>query len=479
MPRPIRWQPEETVMKARLKSFGAAICLTLSGCAGLSAPVTPPHSPQPLVQLTHPEWTRDAVIYQVNTRQFTSQGTFAAAESHLPRLSKLGVDIVWLMPIHPIGEDRRKGTLGSPYSVRDYFAVNPQLGTLEELKSFVDTAHELDMHVILDWVANHTAWDNPIRAKHPEWYTRTPDGDMQPTAWTDWSDIADLDYSQPGLRRHMADALVYWVREVGIDGYRADVAGFVPLDFWEAVRTELDAIKPVFMLAEWETRDLHARAFDATYAWSFKTALQAAASGAGTAPLHSYLYNHQNSWPDDAYRLLYTDNHDQNAWDGAAPDIYGEAYEAAIVASFVFPGIQTIYNGQEARLSRKLAFFEKDPIDWRDDPLADLFARLAALKAGNRALWNGAAGGRLQPVTNTSEAHVLSFVRESGEDAIFAMINFSGEPRRVAFTSRFQRGHWRDAFSAEPVEITATRRIDLPAWGWRILVRTRGEEAGG
>ncbi|NBC20408.1 MAG: alpha-amylase [Alphaproteobacteria bacterium] len=462
-------------MQASLKAAIAALGLMAAACASPAGIQAPADTPGPYVQLSHADWTRDAVIYQVNTRQFTPRGSFAAAEEQLPRLAQMGVDIVWLMPIHPIGEDRRKGTLGSPYSVKDYFAVNPEFGTLEELKSFIDTAHELDMRVILDWVANHTAWDNPIRTEHPEWFTRTPDGAMQPPPWTDWSDTADLDYSEPGLRRYMTDALVYWVREAGIDGYRADVAGFVPLDFWEQARRELEAVKPVFMLAEWETRDLHARAFDATYAWSFKDALQAAAGGAGTAPLKSYLFNHQNTWPRDGYRLLYTDNHDQNAWDGAAPEIYGEAYEAAIVTSFLFPGIPTIYNGQEAGLSRQLAFFEKDPIVWREDPLAGLFTRLAALKADNRALWNGAAGGRLKPVANTDEAHVFSFVRESDGDSVFAAINFSGEPRRVGFTSQFQRGNWRGAFTGEAVEINAGSRVDLPAWGWQILVRSEDD----
>ncbi|MEQ9314202.1 MAG: alpha-amylase family glycosyl hydrolase, partial [Henriciella sp.] len=171
--------------------------------------------PVPYVQLQHPEWAKDAVLYQLNTRQFTEEGTFAAAELQLDRLADLGVDIIWLMPIHPIGEKNRKGSLGSPYSVKDYYGVNPEFGTLDDLKSFIEAAHARDMHVILDWVANHTAWDNPLVEQHPDWYERDWDGDFMPTRWWDWSDIIDLDYSHPELREYMAGALRYWVEEVG------------------------------------------------------------------------------------------------------------------------------------------------------------------------------------------------------------------------------------------------------------------------
>ena len=198
-----------------------------------------------------------------------SEGTFKAAQEQLPRLQAMGVDILWLMPIHPIGEKNRKGTLGSPYSVKDYFGVNPEFGTEQDFRDFVTAAHELGMKVILDWVANHSAWDNPLVDEHPEWYSRDWKGDFHPTPWWDWSDIIDFDYSQPGIRQYMTEAMTYWVSEFDVDGYRCDVAGYVPLDFWNNVRKELDAIKPVFMLAEWEERDLHREAFDMTYGWGW------------------------------------------------------------------------------------------------------------------------------------------------------------------------------------------------------------------
>jgi 1,4-alpha-glucan branching enzyme len=189
------------------------------------------YAPAPEVRLSHPEWARSASIYQINQRQFTPEGTFRAAEAHLPRLRDFGVDIVWLMPVNPIGERNRKGDLGSPYAVKDYYAVNPEFGTVDDLRHFVDTAHDLGLHVILDWVANHTAWDNVLVTEHPEWYARDWKGDFRPTPWWDWHDIIDLDYSHEGLREWMTAAMVHWVKEVGVDGFRCDVAGFVPLDF--------------------------------------------------------------------------------------------------------------------------------------------------------------------------------------------------------------------------------------------------------
>ena len=198
------------------------------------------YAPEPYVQVNHPEWTKDAVIYQINLRQFTPEGTFFAAQSHLPRLKELGVDILWLMPIHPIGERNRKRTLGSPYAVKDYFGVNPEFGTESDFRAFIDAAHAHGFKVILDWVANHTAWDNPLVAEHPNWYETDWKGDFHPTPWTDWADIIDLDYDNADLRAYKIRALKYWVEEFGVDGYRCDVAGYVPLDFWETARAELD-----------------------------------------------------------------------------------------------------------------------------------------------------------------------------------------------------------------------------------------------
>ena len=451
-----------------IRPLAAALAgLALAACA--SVPAAPDYAPEPYVKIQHPDWTRDAVIYQINTRQFTPEGTFAAAQDQLPRLAGMGVDILWLMPVHPIGEENRKGSLGSPYAVKDYRAVNPEFGTVDDLKAFVDEAHGLGMHVILDWVANHTAWDSPLVEAHPDWYERDWDGDFRPTPWWDWSDIIDLDYSKTGLREYMAGSMAYWVREVGVDGFRCDVAGYIPLDFWEDVRADLDAIKPVFMLAEWDQRDVHARAFDATYAWGGKDAMQAVARGEANAmAFHGYYSGNESAWPEDAYRMVYTANHDQNSWDGTAPEIYGPAYEAAIVLSFVGEGMPLIYNGQEAFNETRLEFFEKDPIEWRDHPIGDLFAALIALKTETPALWNGAAGARMVPVTNSAPEAVLSFTRKDETGGIFAMLNLSPEIQAVHFGDGPHLGSWEEVFTGERLVLDGDNTLTLPAWGYRV-----------
>lgn len=427
---------------------------------------------KPDLTLTHPAWSRNAALYQLNTRQFTRQGTFAAAELELPRLKSLGADIIWLMPVHPIGRENRKGTLGSPYSVRDYHGVNPEFGTLDDLRRFVDAAHDLGMYVILDWVANHTAWDNPLRSQHPEWFERDHTGSHRPTPWHDWSDVVDLDYSQSGVRRYMTEALTYWVREVGIDGYRCDVAGFVPTDFWENARRELNAIKPVFMLAEWEARDLHAAAFDATYAWSWYKAVYDIVNGrAGLDTLFEYYAWREKAYPKQAFRMTYISNHDVNAWDHTPMAAFGEAMDAAIVLSVVGDGIPMIYSGQEAGNEKQLEFFERDPIEWREHPTGELYRRLFALKKQNSALWNGEWGATMIRARNTRPDKVLSFVRQNERDRVLAVINFSAEAQPVRFSDSPFEGDYRDYFADEPVRVESDTEIMLEPWGYRILVQ--------
>lgn len=430
------------------------------------------YQPEPYVKLEHPDWSRSATIYQINTRQFTEEGTFRAAEDHLPRLKSLGADILWLMPIHPIGKENRKGTLGSPYSVKDYYGVNPEFGTLDDLRSFVDRAHSLGMYVILDWVANHTAWDNPLREEHPEWYERDFRGDFRPTPWWDWSDIIDLDYSKPGVREYMTDALRYWVREADIDGYRCDVAGFVPLDFWNNVRRELDRIKPVFMLAEWETRDLHAEAFDTTYAWSWYDAVyDVVNSRASIDKLFVYYSWRESAYPADAYRMTYVSNHDVNAWEHTQFEAFGDGLEPAIVLSVVGDGMPLIYNGQEAGNEKRLEFFEKDTIEWREHPIGDLYRRLFSLKKRNTALWNGSSGATMVRVWNSRPESIFSFVRANEEDGVFAVINFSAREHRVSFSDAPFAGQYTEYFTDREVDIDESTALTLEPWGYRVFVR--------
>lgn len=450
--------------------------LALSAIALMAAPALaePDYTPRSPVEVSNADWTRDAVLYQLNTRQFTPEGTFKAAQKQLPRLAAMGVDIIWLMPVHPIGELNRKGSMGSPYAVRDYRAVNPDLGTEAEFRAFVDEAHRLGLKVILDWVANHSAFDNPLTASHPEWYTRTPEGALMSPNGTDWTDVADFDYSQPGLRRYMTESLVYWVREFGIDGYRADVAGYVPTDFWDTARAELDKVKPVFLLAEWEERDLHTRAFDATYAWTWKDAMQRTVKdGSGAGAMRGYYAEQAESWPHAAMRMVYTDNHDQNSWDRVASEIYGPAYEAAIALSFVGSGLPLIYNGQEADLDRKLAFFEHDPIVWKDGQHAALFAKLIALKTAHPALHNGRFGSPMMEVPSSAAADVYAFTRGQKGGRVFGVFNLSPRPQAVTFAQARHHGRYTDALTGEAMTFAGDETIDLPAWGFRIFTETK------
>jgi 1,4-alpha-glucan branching enzyme len=430
------------------------------------------YQPIPPVRLTHPEWSKNAVIYQINTRQFTPEGTFKAAEAQLPRLKEFGADILWLMPINEIGLKNRKGSLGSPYAVRDYYSVNSEFGTLDDLKHFVRAAHEMGMHVILDWVANHTAWDNVLVSEHPDWYARDWKGDFRPTPWWDWDDIIDLDFSLPEVREYMTEAMKYWVREADIDGYRCDVAGFVPTDFWNTVRRELDAIKPVFMLAEWESRDLHEEAFDMTYSWSWHDTMARIARGeADLGALFVYYSWNEKAFPQDIMRMHFLTNHDKNAWEGTQNEYFGDAVEAVAALSVVSEGMPLVYNGQECGEPKRLEFFEKDPIQWKEYPIGALYKKLFALKRRNTALWNAHWGARMVRVHNSEPKKVFSFVRGNESDKVFAVFNFCAEPKSVTFPESLCHGAYTEYMSGQSATISPETSLDLAPWEFRIFVK--------
>lgn len=429
-----------------------------------------PYTPKPYVELEHPEWSKNAVIYELNIRQYTPEGTFRAFAEHLPRLKDMGVDILWLMPIHPIGEKNRKGTLGSYYAVKDYYGINPEFGTMKDFKKLVKQIHDMGMYVILDWVANHSAWDNLLTEEHPEWYTKTIDGNFRPTPWYDWDDIIDFDYSEPGLREYMTRAIKFWVEETDIDGYRCDVAGFVPIDFWEHVRRELEAIKPVFMLAEWESRDLHKHAFDMTYTWSLWFALEDLyQQKRGMGGLMEYLAHDVSTFPENAYRMTFTENHDKNSWEGNQYANYGEGLHAAMVLCCTINGMPLVYSGQEAGLNRSLKFFEKDEIEWHDHENADIYKTLFQLKKRNRALWNGKWGGEMIRITNDHPEQVLSFYRESEEDKLISIINLSDQQARVSLDLTPFTGSYSDVFSNTKMTIDKKATLQLDPWGYKVL----------
>ena len=430
------------------------------------------YAPKPYVELKHPAWSRNATIYEVNVRQFTPEGTFKAFEAHLPRLKELGIDIIWLMPIHPIGQKNRKGKLGSYYSVKDYYGVNPEFGTLDDLKALVKKIHGMGMHVVIDWVANHSAWDNPLVTQHPDWYTHTPEGNFQPTPWYDWEDIIDFDYDKPGLRKYMTDALKYWVKEADIDGYRCDVAGFIPVDFWENARTELDEIKPVFMLAEWESRDLHKKAFDMTYSWSLWDKMRDVTTGGkNIGGLVEYMAHDVSTFPRDGYRMTFTENHDKNSWEGNQYANFGAGLPACMVLCGTVNGMPLVYSGQEAGLNRSLAFFDKDPIKWQSHPFFGIYQKLFALKHKNHALWNGEQGGEMIRIFNDKPNQVISFAREKDGNKVIPIINFSAKPVKVKLNSKYQTGSYTELFTAKKMDLKGDDEISLNPWEYVVLVK--------
>ena len=419
----------------------------------------------------HVEWSRNAVIYEVNIRQYTPQGTFKAFEMELPRLQKLGVDILWLMPVNPLGQKNRKGSLGSYYSVRDYLAVNPEYGTKQDLTDMVEKAHELGMKVILDWVANHTSWDNPLITKHPEWYKKDSTGKIVPPV-ADWSDVAALDYNQPALREYMTEALVYWIKEADIDGYRCDVAGMMPIDYWNKAVPKLRKIKPLFMLAEEEKPLMHDTAFDATYSWDLFHAMNAVAQGKKPATVFDSIYREEiKKYPKDAYRMRFTSNHDENSWNGTEFERMGEGARAFAVLSFTFPGIPLIYSGQESAMNRRLRFFDKDTIPWGNYPLESFYTKLTTLKKQHTLLNAGETGGDFIKVQTSRDQAVYAFIRRTDTDQMFVLLNFSGQTQTAKLNGTEYPGNYEEAFTGTAQTFKKDEIVTLNPWEYRVYIR--------
>ncbi len=434
------------------------------------------YEPKAYVELNSPSWLKSATLYELNIRQFSSEGTFKAVEKALPELKAMGIDIIWLMPIHPIGEKNRKGSLGSYYSVKDYLGVNPEFGSEQEFKSLVQAIHAQGMYVILDWVANHSSWDNALVQAHPSWYLKGPDGQFEPTPWRDYEDIIDFDYSNPELRAYMTKALTYWVETFDIDGYRADMASFVPIEFWENARKELEQIKPVFLLAEAQDKELHRRAFDATYAWELYSALHTITTK--NTPIHplteGYIAEHVSIFPKEGIRLQFTDNHDKNSWEGNQYLNFKEGLKAAMVLMTTLDGMPLVYNGQEAGLERSLAFFEKDPIQWKAHENRAIYTTLFKLKHENQALWNGKWGGQLRRIKNTKMDRVLSFAREKNGDKVITIVNLSPTTQTFSLELSLKQdlGTYQDVFKAAPKSIKENPTLTLEPWAYLVLSQT-------
>lgn len=418
-----------------------------------------------------PEWSKNSVLYEVNIRQYTPEGTFKAFESHLPRLKELGVDILWIMPIHPISMKNRKGTLGSYYSVKDYKGINPEFGNLDDFKSLVNKAHELGFKVIIDWVANHTGWDNNWITEHKDWYTQDSLGNVIPPN-PDWKDIADLNFDSKPMRHAMIDAMKYWVKETNIDGFRCDVAWGVPQDFWEAATASLDSIKPVYMLAEDEDHpDFLKKAFVSNYTWKLHHLMNDVAQGKkSAADIQKYYTDSVSKYAAGSFPMQFITNHDENSWAGSEYERMGEAVKTFATLTFTLEGIPLIYSGQEAGLKKRLLFFEKDTINWKNLEMQNFYQSLVKLKHSNQALWNGTSGGASKFLATNAAAKVLAFVREKDENQVVSVFNFSAEP--VEATVQLpQEGEYKEYFTGESVKLGKETNLKLDKWGYKVFVK--------
>lgn len=419
----------------------------------------------------HAEWTKDMVLYELNVRQFTDEGTFAAAESHVARLKDLGVDVIWFMPVHPIGEVNRKGTLGSYYSVADFMGVNPEFGTMDEFKSLVDSIHSAGMHVIIDWVPNHSAWDNPLATEHPEWYVKDKEGNF--VSPYDWTDVIQLNWEVPELQDYMREALLFWVNEAGVDGFRVDHPHNTPAVFWENARVEMEKTKPVLLLAENEDIvEFLNKGFDMNYSWELHHLMNQVAQGKKSwKVLDDALQKDFKRFPANAYRLRFITNHDENSWAGTIEERMGEAGRAFAVFMYTIPGTPLIYNGQENGLNKRLEFFERDPIEWNASPLTDFYTRLNSLKENNPALHNGPWGGTFSTFTIHDTDKVYAWKREKDNNTVLTLINFSDELVSFRITNTLVHGYYNELFTGETVSVNSDEQFDLGPWGYLVLVK--------
>ena len=416
-----------------------------------------------------PDWMSNAVIYEANLRQGTAERNLKGLQKELPRLKDLGVNIIWLMPIHPISEKNRKGELGSYYAVKDYKAVNPEFGTMEDLKEFVNTAHLNGIKVILDEVCNHTGADNAWVTEHPEFYAKDTDGNF--ISPFDWTDVYKLDYTNPETRAAMTDALKFWIEEADIDGYRCDVAMEVPTDYWEEVIPQLRAIKPVFMLAEASEPDLLVNAFNADYAWPMKDTFNAIAytqgvneyavkekktyePTSGTA-IFDLLKKQEKEYPAGAIHVNMVTNHDLNSWEGTEFERYGAGLASFAILEYTLPGMPMMYTGQEVGFNHPFEFFVQDPVipDYTSNSWTTFYEMLNGLKAGHPALNANNPEGEMTQYPAVSQ-DVVAFSRTAPGDCVTVISNLSSNATQLTFPDLSPNlDNMVDYFTGAPAQI--------------------------
>lgn len=424
------------------------------------------------IRHAHPEWSYSAVLYEMNVRQLTPEGTLKAAEAKLEFLRSIGIDAVWLMPIYPIGKEQRKGSLGSYYSIADYCAVNPEFGSMADFDSFVAKAHALGIKVLIDWVANHTSRDAVwLRTKPADWYEREADGAAK-VPW-DWTDTAKLDYSNRAVWRGQIEAMRFWVERHDIDGFRCDMAMLMPIEFWQEASAVLRAVKPdIFMLAEAEELNLFDRAFDMGYAWEIHHMMCDIAKGARRVwDLRNTLYADREKYPPRAMRMMFTSNHDENTWSGSEFTRFGDALDVMTALTFLWEAaMPLIYTGQEIGFDHSFAFFDRDPIpDYRPDRHTELYRRFVALKHGEKALQAGERGGRMIEIENNAKDCIMTFVRETDDSRVVALLNLSPYTIHADFNTGIYAGRYIDAMSGEETELPAHVECDMAPWSYTVL----------
>jgi len=406
----------KTPQKATTKKATNVSAVSKASVANKSKPTMP--NPTEINMLKHPNWCVNNTIYEVNLRQYAQDASFKNFEKELPRLKKMGVDILWFMPIHPIGEKGRKGSLGSYYAVKDYEAVSTEYGTMNDFNHLVKAIHGMGMKIIIDWVANHTSPDNVWVEKHSDYFTKDKEGNFVPPV-PDWSDVIDLNYDNKNMRKAMIDAMSFWLAKVDIDGFRCDVAEMVPTDFWIECRKELDKVKPVFMLAEGEKPELH-KAFDMTYTWSFYNTMKAVIKGEKSrTDIINYFDNQKKEYSANDIRMYFTSNHDENTWNATEFEAFGNAHKAVSAITATLPGMPLIYSGQESAQKKHLKFFDKDTIEWKKYENNEFYSQLMFLHKKSRAL---ALNAKME-ILDLKNDNIFAYKRIGVGEEILVIVN--------------------------------------------------------
>jgi glycosidase len=416
------------------------------------------------------EWVHASNIYEVNLRQYTKEGTFAAFSKHLPRLKEMGVEIIWFMPVTPISVKNRKGTLGSYYACSSYVTTNPEFGTIDEFKALIQQIHALGMKVIIDWVANHTGWDHEWTISHPEYYTQDHEGNFKPPV-ENWEDVIHLNFYNPALRKAMIDAMKFWVTDCGIDGFRCDMAMLVPVDFWAEARRALDRLRPLFWLGEFDqwNDEPFAHVFDVSYTWHWMhvseefykhkkriVELDKALDG----------YKHRN--PPTHLQSFFTSNHDENSWNGSEYEKYGDLALPLAVFSCTWGGVPLIYSGQELPNTKRLAFFDKDEIEWTGKPRLHLFYQKLLQLRKQHAVFAGKNNAAITwRIATTAPDQVFCFVRKNGDAELLVLLNLSNEPVQCYLHDMRVRGNFYELYSGK--EYNSADEFALNKWGYLVL----------